>query len=918
MNVGSRNSIVAALSGAVAGCSAWLTAGVLTVEGAGSAARLGVLPHPAWLLASMAAGGACVLLLERFSGLKRVRGWYYPLYSTAIVALPWLPIPVPAAALVWAGPSAWFVWGGAAVSIAVAVAPAAKGRPMARARRFLSGPRAAWAAGALGALVYGATAVHLSPIFPGGDEPHYLVIAQSLIEDGDIRIENNYRERDYLPYFQADLAPHSLRRGRNGEMYSVHAPGLPAVLVPAFAVGGYPAVVAFLVGVAALVSLLTWRAAFLAAGNASAAWFGWAAAALSTPVLLHSFAVYPETTGALLVMAAAVTLIGLDRLRAPREEAASKCSAPVVVDPATWHWSLWLCLGAALALLPWLHTRYAMLSLVFGLVLGVRLAERRGSSRRVLAFYAVPALSAALWFRFFKSIYGTYSPAGPYGHYTQTDMAHVPSGLGGLLFDQQFGLLPNAPAFVLALAGFAALSRRRPRLSAEILVSSVAYAVTVATYAMWWGGWSAPARFLVPVLPLLAVPAAMWWAEREVRARGDGKAGARLAGGVLLALSLMLTATVTLAERGSLVFNSRDGVARLFEYLSPVADLNRALPSFFRGNLRGSFLDAVLWTVVAALAAAVLSWTAARFRLRPWAGRPVASILVAATALMVGMETTWRLHPGRRIDPAASQTAFLEAAKSPRSIGIRYSPLSVMPPRSLAGQVHLGTPGRRGRGANDRAWSLSPVPAGTYRIDVSKAGQIRGPMSVWIGRAGSPIATWNEPKAAGDWTLSLPCAVNAVVIDGMADYRDALSRLTLRPVGLPAVRDCPPVRASRAVRYASAVVFFFDDKSYAEDAGFWVRGKAVSVVAIDPDLPAAAARLRLRAGASALSVRLDSGAWNATVDLHGWEERDIAIPVDRQGGAAIVRVAPDNGFVPALTDLGSRDRRFLGCWISFP
>ena len=55
----------------------------------------------------------------------------------------------------------------------------------------------------------------LSPRLPGGDEPHYLVISQSLLLDGDLRIENNHRRRDYrdgLERAEARLPPTWNRR----------------------------------------------------------------------------------------------------------------------------------------------------------------------------------------------------------------------------------------------------------------------------------------------------------------------------------------------------------------------------------------------------------------------------------------------------------------------------------------------------------------------------------------------------------------------------------------------------------------------------------------------------------------------------------------------------------------------------------
>ena len=54
-----------------------------------------------------------------------------------------------------------------------------------------------------------------------GDEPHYLIITQSLLRDGDIRIENNHQRGDYRAYFAGELPPHSVRLGRNGQMYSI-------------------------------------------------------------------------------------------------------------------------------------------------------------------------------------------------------------------------------------------------------------------------------------------------------------------------------------------------------------------------------------------------------------------------------------------------------------------------------------------------------------------------------------------------------------------------------------------------------------------------------------------------------------------------------------------------------------------------
>ena len=129
----------------------------------------------------------------------------------------------------------------------------------------------------------------------------------------------------------------------------------------------------------------------------------------------------------------------------------------------------------------------------------------------------------------FQAIYGTWDPRAPYGHATDMRWARIPHGVAGLLLDQQFGVLPNAPIYLLALGGFVALWRRDRRLTSELLIVTVPYLTAVAGFHMWWAGRSSPARFLVPVLLPLALPLAAWWSaatSRTARAGDDCPAAA--------------------------------------------------------------------------------------------------------------------------------------------------------------------------------------------------------------------------------------------------------------------------------------------------------------------------------------------------------------------------------------------------------
>ena len=47
------------------------------------------------------------------------------------------------------------------------------------------------------------------------------------------------RQRDYASSFGGAIAPDFLQRGRDGEIYSIHAPGVAVLVLPAFALFGY-------------------------------------------------------------------------------------------------------------------------------------------------------------------------------------------------------------------------------------------------------------------------------------------------------------------------------------------------------------------------------------------------------------------------------------------------------------------------------------------------------------------------------------------------------------------------------------------------------------------------------------------------------------------------------------------------------
>ncbi len=66
------------------------------------------------------------------------------------------------------------------------------------------------------------------PAGPQGDEPHYLLIAESLLKDGDVDLKNQFEQRAFSKFTGADLEPHTAPRSPRGKLYAIHTPGLSA------------------------------------------------------------------------------------------------------------------------------------------------------------------------------------------------------------------------------------------------------------------------------------------------------------------------------------------------------------------------------------------------------------------------------------------------------------------------------------------------------------------------------------------------------------------------------------------------------------------------------------------------------------------------------------------------------------------
>lgn len=110
-----------------------------------------------------------------------------------------------------------------------------------------------------------------------------------------------------------------------------------------------------------------------------------------------------------------------------------------------------------------------------------------------------------------------------------------------LLFGLRRGLIWVAPVLVLAPLGLIRLARTRGDIAVMLVGVIVVVLLVNAAYIYWDGGFSTGPRHAVPALPMLALATAPLWAEVE-------RARARIAAGLLLALSIAINLAIAAAD----------------------------------------------------------------------------------------------------------------------------------------------------------------------------------------------------------------------------------------------------------------------------------------------------------------------------------------------------------------------------------
>ena len=318
-----------------------------------------------------------------------------------------------------------------------------------------------------------------------GDEPHYLLVSESLVHDGDVDVKNDYLARRYLSFYTGHLDPHvntSTFTLASRHWYSMHGVGLSAALVPAFwAVGAHGATVAMVV-IAVIVLVLTflWVRRFTSEA--------WLAAVATVALGLSPFflglegRIFPDLPTAALLLGCLLLL------ELPRRQSRHL-----------------LLLGVLVGVSPWFHFKNAI---AFGTIAALAFVQvmrspedGRERIRQLLALTA-PVLVLGIGYELtIRAWYDSWLPTRMVQPGNAVFALSAARGLAAVSFDSARGILTNNPALLLILAGFPVWLRRVPGSVLRLALVLVPTILLQATFSDWAGAYAPAGRYALEFVP---------------------------------------------------------------------------------------------------------------------------------------------------------------------------------------------------------------------------------------------------------------------------------------------------------------------------------------------------------------------------------------------------------------------------------
>src|SRR5438105_5264143 len=318
-----------------------------------------------------------------------------------------------------------------------------------------------------------------------GDEPHFLIISQTLLKYHSLNVMLDYQHGDYRVFYPLYIAPHVAYNAR-GQLLPLHNIGGPVLWLLPYYFWGRLGAVLFISLLSVLIILNIYKFLLTMHISQRYAFIVSLAYAVASPLYIYSHLTFIEPIGAFIC-------IYVFRKIFQKEMRVSE----IIIS------------SILLGILPWIHIRFALFEMIlfFSLLYKIYATNRLNNFKYYL-YYIAPITILFIALEVYNyQIWGTLNPAVNEVndiHGGSTPFAVLPfAGILGVFFDQEHGLFVNFPVFMLLLTGMVLAARRKfLRYNLLMLLLSIPYILLFTSFKDWAGGWCPPARFILVLLPL--------------------------------------------------------------------------------------------------------------------------------------------------------------------------------------------------------------------------------------------------------------------------------------------------------------------------------------------------------------------------------------------------------------------------------
>ncbi|MDV6235546.1 hypothetical protein CH379_007900 [Leptospira ellisii] len=334
-----------------------------------------------------------------------------------------------------------------------------------------------------------------------GDEPHYLMISESLLRDGDFDLANNYREDEISKKIigPVDADRHTIAEGE--KRFSIHSVGTALLVWSGYALSGIKGARLALALFAGILPFVFYGIARILAIPKTESILLSVAYSAALPFPMAAGQIFPDLPSGIVLSLIALCVFHIEKSKGNSENGNI----------------LFFACGLTAGSLVWLHVKNAPVSIVILIWISARKETGNGAKSILWTGAAIPFIllffSHYLWFG---------SGLGPYSKPDQSgapptirfDLAHWVTVFAGLWADRNQGLwFQNPLVWILGSVGWIRILKDRSFRGIGILLSLIVLLQLNlnAAHPCSYGCLSLPGRFQWSSVPLLFAIVAFGW-----------------------------------------------------------------------------------------------------------------------------------------------------------------------------------------------------------------------------------------------------------------------------------------------------------------------------------------------------------------------------------------------------------------------